>query len=64
MNYTPECLCNDNDACTTDYCDRYLGCINLSISCDDNNEDTVDWCDDIAGCLHKQWTDVDDNSGY
>jgi hypothetical protein len=46
-------MCDDMNACTDDYCDDYLGCINLSINCDDSNEDTYDYCDMSAGCLHR-----------
>jgi hypothetical protein len=45
--------CDDNNACTTDYCDPNNGCYskNRSECCDDGNACTTDSCDPILGCF-------------
>jgi len=50
---TPDCLCDDNNACTKDSCEPAIGCINISIDCDDGNADTEDICEASAGCLYR-----------
>ena len=50
--------CDDQDACTVDYCD--LGaCVHLPDSCDDKDACTLDMCDSITGCSNPP-LDCDD----
>jgi hypothetical protein len=44
-------LCDDGDACTTDFCDAAAGCVHLS--CDDGNVCTDDRCVAGTGCVHR-----------
>lgn len=46
--------CNDNNACTLDYCDNAVGCvhINTSAQCNDGLTCTVDSCDAQLGCIN------------
>jgi len=46
MNLSAE----DNNACTTDWCDCESGCQHEDVDCDDNNKCTEDSCDETEGC--------------
>ena len=48
---TPE-ICDDQNACTYDYCDPYSGCYNQPVDGDDNNQCTIDYCDPEVGIVH------------
>ncbi len=55
-------ICNDNNICTTDYCNPATGtCVFIPISCDDNNPCTADSCNTATGCVHTQLS-CDDNN--
>jgi len=44
--------CDDNDACTDDYCDPLVGdCVHTPIVCDDSDPCTIDSCDPLSGCV-------------
>ncbi|MFT7579834.1 MAG: hypothetical protein ACI9MR_001501 [Myxococcota bacterium] len=45
--------CDDGDACTLDWCDPSVGCVNTDIAseCDDGVACTVDSCDPDVGCV-------------
>ncbi len=42
--------CDDNSACTDDFCDPVTGCYHVDIVCDDGNACTDDYCDPQSGC--------------
>jgi hypothetical protein len=44
--------CEDGNACTFDFCEADIGCINDSL-CDDGIDCTVDSCDPLLGCGHQ-----------
>lgn len=49
----PSCsaaLCDDNNACTTDFCDSAGQCAHSTMSCSDGNECTTDSCNPATGC--------------
>jgi hypothetical protein len=52
----PRLSCNDNNACTADFCDPPSGCLhvpmNPSVACDDGVACTIEGCDPAAGCVH------------
>jgi len=48
---TPE-ICDDQSACTDDYCDPYSGCYNSPVYGDDGNQCTIDYCDPEIGIVH------------
>ena len=50
LNYNIDC--NDNDACTNDFCESLFGCKHTTVNCDDGNECTEDSCDSVKGCIH------------
>jgi hypothetical protein len=50
-SYDEGAICDDGNACTTDYCDPVLGCIHEPIICDDGNPCTDDDCDPVVGCV-------------
>ncbi len=48
-------VCDDGDACTTDYCDPEIGCtreIEPPCAVEDGNPCTLDGCDPETGCFH------------
>ena len=47
----PKTDCNDNNACTTDWCDGDIGCMHAPIMCRDGNPSTIDSCDPRRGCV-------------
>jgi len=53
--------CDDQDACTDDSCDEFLGCVYAVLVCDDgdacNGEET---CDPGTGCVAGEIPDCDD----
>ncbi|MBM4398646.1 MAG: hypothetical protein FJ087_23535, partial [Deltaproteobacteria bacterium] len=53
--------CDDQNACTTDTCDKLTGCRN-DYACDDGNACTTDTCDKSAGCGHADLTCWDGNA--
>jgi hypothetical protein len=46
-------LCDDNNLCTIDHCDRATGCTNTPIVCDDRNVCTNDRCDPYRQCISE-----------
>lgn len=49
-----EDLCDDDDACTTDFCDESEQCAHESVDCTDGNVCTEDeMCDFEYGCLNE-----------
>jgi hypothetical protein len=48
---TPE-ICDDQSACTDDYCDPYSGCYSQAVNGDDFNPCTIDFCDPVTGIQH------------
>jgi hypothetical protein len=52
---TSDAECNDNNACTNDFCSGPAGqavCVNSPIICDDGNVCTTSSCDSVTGCTH------------
>ena len=55
-------VCADNNACTTDSCDKATGCKYVAKDCNDNNACTADGCDATTGaCAHKPIACNDNN---
>jgi hypothetical protein len=44
-------VCDDRDACTSDFCTEDGQCGHEFVSCDDDNACTLDWCDALVGCV-------------
>ncbi|MGA1864284.1 MAG: putative Ig domain-containing protein [bacterium] len=44
--------CNDNNACTEDWCDPAMGCRHDPVECNDRNACTEDGCDPATGCIN------------
>ncbi len=65
--YTPV-NCNDDNACTVDFCNDAGQCVHTPLDCDDNNPCTIDECDSVEGCVYT-WlegccnTNTDCNDG-
>ncbi|RME31889.1 DUF4215 domain-containing protein [Candidatus Woesearchaeota archaeon] len=58
ITHEPDDLaCDDNNACTAEYCDAEEGCNYEPINCDDGDECTVDTCDPKTGCAHEEIPD-------
>jgi len=53
--------CDDENACTSDFCDCLEGCQYSDLSCDDNDESTDDSCVEQIGCVNTP-VDNDDNA--
>ncbi len=51
--------CNDQKACTIDFCREPNGCGHTAVNCDDGDLCTVDACAEPAGCSHTP-RDCDD----
>jgi hypothetical protein len=49
---TPE-VCDDQTACTNDYCDPYAGCSYNPVDGDDFNPCTLDYCDPETGIVNE-----------
>lgn len=59
----PALNCNDDNACTSDFCNPTTGCAHEAIVCDDNNVCTDDSCEPTNGCKYtNNASDCDDNS--
>ncbi len=44
--------CDDDDACTDDYCDPLVGdCVHTPIVCNDSDPCTLDTCNPLTGCV-------------
>lgn len=56
-----ETLCDDDDACTSDFCDENEECAHAPVDCDDSNECTDDSCDSATGCVNTNNTDPCDD---
>ena len=54
-------VCDDENACTLDYCDPQFDCMHVDISCDDMNVCTVDTCDKRLGCQNEEISCDDGN---
>jgi len=47
-------VCDDDNACNTDWCDDETGCVVSPMDCDDYNECTDDFCDSTSGCYYVE----------
>jgi len=53
--------CDDNNACTVDYCDVESGCESYDLNCDDSNACTTDRCNPDTWCQYENLP-IDDNN--
>lgn len=51
VHATDSTKCNDNNACTSDFCTSQ-GCSTMLVDCGDGNTCTVDSCNATTGCAH------------
>jgi hypothetical protein len=63
--------CDDDNVCTTDYCDAATcggvamgSCVHASIDCDDGDSCTADTCDPVLGCINTPSCPPPEDTGF